>query len=150
MIYRKKIHWNMVFSANVLKRHSFQKNFLYCQEIWYFFFPKTWSFFSYRKWKVIFLKKRGINTFYIFGKDGIYLSYKYDIMLLLKKQRSSSLNIHLKMTFSVSWNKMIFILENMACLLIEKLKMIRKLVQSNTSRITISIFMSFFKVMVTK
>ena len=115
-----------------------------------FLFPKNMILFSYRKWKIIFLKKRGINTFYIFGKDGIYFSYKYDIILLLKKQRSSSLNIHLKMTFSVSSNKMIFILENMTCLLIEKSKMIRKLVQSNTSRITISIFMSFFKVMVTK
>ena len=44
---------------------------------------------------------------------------------------------------SIMEKKMIFILENIVCPLIEKLKMIGKLVQSNTSRITISIYMPF-------
>ena len=63
MIFLKKIHGNMIFSSNVLKRWSFQKNrtgiwsFLYYQERWYFFFPKIWSYSLDRKWKMIFLKK---------------------------------------------------------------------------------------------
>ena len=44
---------------------------------------------------------------------------------------------------SIMEKKMIFILENIVCPLIEKLKMMGKLVQSNTSRITISIYMPF-------
>ena len=48
---------------NVLKRWSFQKNcagiwsFLYYGEIWYFFFPKIWSYTLDGEWKMIFLKK---------------------------------------------------------------------------------------------
>ena len=54
------------FSINVLKRWSFNKNcagiwwFLYCQERWYFFFPKISSYSLEKwkwKWKMIFLKK---------------------------------------------------------------------------------------------
>ena len=63
MIFLKKIHGNMIFSSNVLKRWSFQKNctgiwsFLYHEERWHFFFPKIWYFFTDGKWKMIFLKK---------------------------------------------------------------------------------------------
>ena len=63
MIFLKKIHGNMIYSSNVLKRWSFQKNctgiwsFLYYQERWYFFFPKIWSYSLDEKWKTIFLKK---------------------------------------------------------------------------------------------
>ena len=56
MIFLKKIHGNIIFLSNVLKRRSFQKNrswiwsSLYYLEIWYFF-PKTWYFFFGRKMK---------------------------------------------------------------------------------------------------
>ena len=54
-------------SPNILKRWYFQKNgigiwnFLYYQEIWYFFYPKIWSYSLDGKWKMIFLKKRHGN-----------------------------------------------------------------------------------------
>ena len=57
MIFLKKIHGNMIYSSNVLKRWSFQKNctgiwsFLYHEERWHFFFPKIWYFFYGRKMK---------------------------------------------------------------------------------------------------
>ena len=63
MIFLKKIHRNMIYSLNVLKRWSFQKNrigvwfFLYHQERWHFFFAKIWFFFTDGKWKMIFLKR---------------------------------------------------------------------------------------------
>ena len=63
MIFLKKMHGNMIFSSNVLKRWSFQKNrtgiwsFLYYQERWYFFFPKISSYSLDGKWKMIFLNK---------------------------------------------------------------------------------------------
>ena len=64
----------MIFSSNVLKRWSFQKNrtgiwsfLLYCMERWYFFFPKMWSYSLDGKWKIIFPQK---NTwkYHIFFK----------------------------------------------------------------------------------
>ena len=51
---KKKIHGNMKFSSNVLKRWTFQKgpsgtwSFLYYLERWYFFL-KAWYFFPGRK-----------------------------------------------------------------------------------------------------
>ena len=79
---------------------------------------KRWTF-SKNTWKY--------HVFCIFGNDGISISYKYDITLLSKKQRwSSSEKIHLKNTFLASLKMMIFILENMVFLLIEKLRMIKK------------------------
>ena len=59
----QKIHRNMIYSSNVLKRWSFHKNrsgiwsFFYHQERWYFFFPKIWYFSTDGKWKMIFRKK---------------------------------------------------------------------------------------------
>ena len=50
MIFLKKVHGNMIFSSNVLKRWSFQKDcpgtwsFLYFLERWYFF-PENVIFF---------------------------------------------------------------------------------------------------------
>ena len=61
--FSQKIHGNMTFFSNVLKRWSFQKNhtgiwsFLYHQERWNFFFSKIWYFFYGGKWKMVFLKK---------------------------------------------------------------------------------------------
>ena len=49
MIFHKRIQDNMIFSAIILQRRSFQKicsgiwSFLYYQEI-YLFFPKIWSY----------------------------------------------------------------------------------------------------------
>ena len=54
--FSKKIHRNMIFSSNVLKRWSFQKGsrrdmiFLVLSEKVVFFFPKTWYFFP--GWKM--------------------------------------------------------------------------------------------------
>ena len=51
MIFLKKIHGNMIFSPNFLKRWSFQKNctgiwsFLYFLEIWYSFFNRKYDIF---------------------------------------------------------------------------------------------------------
>ena len=48
-IFLKKIHGNMIFSASVLKRWSFQEtrtgiwSSFNCQERWYFYFPEIWS-----------------------------------------------------------------------------------------------------------
>ena len=56
MIFLKKIHRNMIFSSNVLKRWSFQKGprwdmiFLELSGKMVFFFKKTWYFFL--RWKV--------------------------------------------------------------------------------------------------
>ena len=47
--FSKKIHGNMIFSASVLKRWSFQETHtgiwssFNCQEIRYFYFPEIWS-----------------------------------------------------------------------------------------------------------
>ena len=69
MIFLKKIHGNIMFSSNVLKRWSFQKNhtgiwsfLLHYLERWYFIFPKIWYYSLDRKWKMIFLKKIHVNS----------------------------------------------------------------------------------------
>ena len=61
---QKKIHGNMIFSSNILKRCSFQIKshwnmiFLVLSERWYFVFTRKYDLFSLDgKWKVIFLKK---------------------------------------------------------------------------------------------
>ena len=74
MIFPKKIHGNMIFYSNVLKRWFFQKNhtaiwslLLYYLERLYFFFPKIWSYSLDAKWKMIFLKKKKIHRKMIFS-----------------------------------------------------------------------------------
>ena len=90
-----KIYENMIFSANVLKWWSFEKNctgiwsLLYYQERSYFFYMKIWSYSLDRKWKIVSLKN---YKFCIFGKDGISFSNKYDITFLSNKERWSSKN----------------------------------------------------------
>ena len=90
MIFLKKIHGNMIFSSNVLKRWSFQKNctgiwsFLYHEERWHFFFPKIWYFFYGRKMKDDLSQKiHGNMMFSVY----MYKCYKYDITLLQKKSK---------------------------------------------------------------
>ena len=55
------------------------------------FFPKKYDiFFTDGKWKTIFLKKYVEIWYFLYvGKGGISFSYKYEITLLLKKQRRS-------------------------------------------------------------
>ena len=96
MIFLKKIHGNMIYSSNVPKRWSFQKNctgiwsFLYHEERWHFFFPKIWYFFTDEKWKIIFLKKYMEKWCFLYvGKGGVSFSYKYESTILSKKQRWS-------------------------------------------------------------
>ena len=70
IIFLKKVHGNMIFSSNVLKRWSFQKNptgiwsFLYYLERRYFFFLEIWSYSLDGKWKMIFLKKTHGNMIF--------------------------------------------------------------------------------------
>ena len=71
MIFLKKVHGNMIYSSNVLKRWSFQKNrtgiwsFFYHQEIWHFFFPKMWYFFYRRKMKDNLSQKIHANMIFV-------------------------------------------------------------------------------------
>ena len=106
MIFLKKIHGNMTYSSNVLKRWSFIKTaleynlflllgkmrFLFPENI-IFFLPmenERWSF-SKNTWKC--------DVFCMLGKDG-FLFLAFEITLLSKKQKWSFPQIiHLKMTF---------------------------------------------------
>ena len=84
--------------------------------------------------------------FCIFGTDTISFTYKYDINFCQKKKNNNkktkqnkpknifSRKIPLRTAIPVSLKKLIFILENMVILLIEKLNMIKKFIQSNTHR----------------
>ena len=99
IIFLKKVHGNMIFSSNVLKRWSFQKNptgiwsFLYYLERWYFFFLKIWSYSLDGKWKMIFLKK--IHGNMIFSSND-------------PKRWSSQKKSCLNMIFLVLSGKMVF------------------------------------------
>ena len=63
MIFLKKIHWNMIFSSNFLKRWSFQKGprwdmiFLVLSGKMVFFSRKHDIFSLSRRWGMAFLKK---------------------------------------------------------------------------------------------
>ena len=90
------------------------------------FFPKIWSYSlgEDERWSLLKYTWK-YDIFCTFGKDCISFSYRYDITFLWKKKRwSSSEKTHLKMTFPVSLKQLMFILENMVFLVIEKLKMI--------------------------
>ena len=104
----KKSYWNMIFLVLSGKMIFFPK-------IWFYSLDgnERWSF-SKNTWKC--------DIFCVFGKDGISISYKYDITLLSKYYPSDLFweKIHLKITFLLSLKKMIFILANMVFLLIEK------------------------------
>ena len=118
MIFLKKIHGNMIFSSNVLKRWSFQKNrtgtwsfLLYYLERWYFFFPKIWSYSLDGKWKMIFLKKiHGNMTFFSNGPkrwffqnksrwNMIFLVLSGKMGVFFRKDGSFSLDRKWKMIF---------------------------------------------------
>ena len=72
----QKIHANMIFSSNVLKRWSFQTNrtriwfSLHHQERWHLFFSKIWYFFLSRKMKDTpsMVLKNNRESFYILKK----------------------------------------------------------------------------------
>ena len=103
----QKIHRNMIYFSNVLKRWSFHENrsrtwsFFYHRERWYFFFLKIWYFSTDGKWKMIFRKKThqnmmfsasSVKMVFLFLQIGNYFSVKKAKMIFLRK-------IHLKMTF---------------------------------------------------
>ena len=141
LFHKRKKKEKMIFSANVLKKWSSQNNctgiwsFLCHQERWYFFFPKIWYYSSLdRKWK--------INLFQIHGNIfSVYSEKRYSFFLYIwyhssvkKVQMVFSRKMYLNMTFPVSLKKVIFILESMVFLLMEKLKMIKKFIQSSMPR----------------
>ena len=79
MIFLKKIHANMIFSSNVLKRWSFQKvtwSFLYYLKRWYFF-PKTWYFpWTENERRMTFLKKYTETWYFLFDMFHAHLRKK--------------------------------------------------------------------------
>ena len=99
IIFLKKVHGNMIFSSNVLKRWSFQKNptgiwsFLYYLERRYFFFLEIWSYSLDGKWKMIFLKK---NT------------WKYDNFFICPEKMVFLKKSHWNTIFFVLSGKMVF------------------------------------------
>ena len=120
--------------------------FLVLSEKMILLFPENMILFFRRKVKDnLFQKKKKekerkkirtwkYDIFCIFGKDVVPFSFIYDVTLLPKKPSKLLPKIILKDDISVSLKKVIFILENMVFLLIEKLKMIKKFTQSNTHR----------------
>ena len=83
------------------------------------------------RWKMkddLSQKVHGDMVFSAYSMNMVFLFSRNMILpFCQKKQRwSSPERIHCKMTSSVSLKKMIFILENMTCLLIGKLKMLKK------------------------
>ena len=106
-VFVKKIHENMTFYSNVLRRWSFQRNrtgtwsFLYYLERWYFF---TWKYDIFSlggKWKMIFLKKY-MEIWY-----SLYICVNVTNMILLfyqKNQRRSPEKIHLKVIDILDWH----------------------------------------------
>ena len=101
MIFLIKIHGNMTFSSNVLKRWSLQKNrtvlwsFLYYLEI---FYPRIWYFFFGRKMKDDLSQE--IHGNMIFSAY-MYKCYKYDITLLPKKSKTVFFR---ESTLKVDWH----------------------------------------------
>ena len=100
MVFPKKSHWDMIFLLP-----SGKMAFLFPENT--IFFLRTENercSFSKNTWKY--------DVFYMFGKDGVSFSYKYEMTLLLKKAKMIfSRKIYLKMTFLALLKKMIFILE---------------------------------------
>ena len=99
----------MIFSSNVPKRWSFQKNrtgiwsFLYYLEKWYFFLTRKYDIFSSdEKWKIIFLKK------YMEIWCFLYICINVRNMILpfcQKNQRQSSPEkMHLKVIGILNWH----------------------------------------------
>ena len=109
---KKKIHGNM-FSSNVLKRWSFQKNctgawsFLYYLQRWSFF-PGKHDIFSLEEiWKMIFLKKYMERWYFL------YISTDVTNMILCPSAKKTKKNkrcsypakIHLKETLDLRSRK---------------------------------------------
>ena len=96
MIFLKKIHGNMIFFLNVLKRLSFQKGphrdmiFLYYLERWYFFPQKCGIFSLDGKWE------RGGLSQEIHGNMIFSIWYVPCPPAKIKQRRSYPAKIHLK------------------------------------------------------
>ena len=115
VVFQKKFHRNLIFLVLLGKMK--------------FLFPENMILFCRWKMKDHFSQKNAKKyIFCIFDKDGISFFYPS----VKKAKMIYSQKIYLKMTFTVPLKKMIFILENMVFLLIEKLKMIKNFTQSNT------------------
>ena len=104
MIFHKRIQDNMIFSAIILQRRSFQKicsgiwSFLYYQEIYLFFLKKYDLILKTENEKPSCWKKqKEYDIYYIFGKDGISFFYKYDTIFLKNL-------IFLLLQFYSQWN----------------------------------------------
>ena len=88
----QKIHGNMIFSSNVLKRWSFQKksywNMTFLVLSWKmvcFFYPNIWYFFFWPKMIDDLYQEIHWNTIFTVYR---YNCYKYDITLLPKKSKT--------------------------------------------------------------
>ena len=113
---------------NVLKRWYFQKNctvigcFLNYLEISYFLFPKKWSYSLGGNEGWSFFKKYMQIWYFLYIRQRRYLFFlQIWFYTLSEKQRWS-----FPEKFLESLKNMIFILENVVFLLIEKSKMIKK------------------------
>ena len=90
----QKIHGNMIFSSNVLKRWSFQKGlrwdmiYLVLSTKVVFFFPKTWCFFLGRKLRGDLLQeihgniKFSVYTYGCYKRGAVPLCQKKSKMIL--------------------------------------------------------------------
>ena len=97
----------MVFSSNVLKRWSFQKN---CNGIWsFFYYLERWYFFPEnkilgRKWKMIFLKKYMEIWFFLYMRTDVT---KINVMALCQKKSKMIFppkKIHFKVIDILGWH----------------------------------------------
>ena len=117
---QKKIYGNMIYSSNVLKGWSFQKNrtviwsFFYHQERWHFFFPKMWYFFHGLKLKDDLSQKiHGNMMISVYSVKTVFL-FPTNVKLPFCQKGKDDLfrKIHLKMTHAALLKKIIFIPEN--------------------------------------
>ena len=119
---------NFIFSANL---HT-QRIFLVLSGKTVFLFPENMILFFRRKMKDDLSQKTHGNVIFSLYLVKVVLLFPINMILTfyypIKKAKIIFLKkkINLKMTFLVSQKKMIFILENMAFLLIEKLKIDKK------------------------
>ena len=118
---RKKINENMIYSWNVPKRSSFQKNctgiwsFLYPEERWRFFFRKIWYFFLPTEEERWYFSKPTwkYDVFGMLIKVVFLFPTNMKLPFCQKRKMIFSRKIHLKMTILALLKKMIFILEKM-------------------------------------
>ena len=136
MIFKKKIHGNMMFSVNALKKLLWDMIFLVLSGKMYFFFPKIRSYSLDGKWKIIFLNKKiHGNTTCIF--DTVYsvrIVILFTTNMILPVCHKSKYGVLTKNTLKDDISGIIEKDEDMVFLLTEKLKMIKKITQLNAQR----------------